>query len=153
MCTAAPPRRPGVLVVADEPCVLSVLSALLRMEGFAPLQAENAHTALAALRAHPGEIDAALIQQQTPGHDGAAACRRLREAEPGLRCWLLAPGVGAASPGGFEGRLAKPFTLGQLRACLAEVRTDARRRAARHHLSGSGQPGVVAAPEGDAGSS
>jgi CheY-like chemotaxis protein len=141
-----------VLLVADEPCLLSVLSALLRMEGFAPFQAENAHTALAALRAHPGKIDAALIQQRVPGYDGATACGLLRKAEPGLRCWLLAPGVGPASPGEFEGRLAKPFTLGQLRACLAEVRTDTR-RAARHHLPGSGQPRGVAVPEVETGSS
>jgi DNA-binding response OmpR family regulator len=140
MCNLPPPRRPCVLLVADGPGLRSVLSALLRMEGFAPLQAENVHTALVALSDSGGEVDASLIYLQGPGQDAAAACQALREARPGLPCWLLAPAGSPPLPGGFRGRLAKPFTLGQLRACLAEVRAASRRRAAQTCPAALGRP-------------
>jgi CheY-like chemotaxis protein len=124
MGDAPVPRRPVVLVVSDEPRALSALSAFLRVEGFAPFPAEGAHAALAALRGLGGEVDAALVDLHAPGRGGAEACRLLREARPGLRCWLISEG-GEGPPGGPEGVLVRPFTLAQLRDCLAAVRAGA----------------------------
>jgi two-component system response regulator MprA len=113
------PRRTGVLVIDDEPRALSVTSALLALEGFRPFQAKDARSALDALRGHAGDIDCALIDLHMPGADGVATCRLLREARPGLPCWLITGGAPATEPlEGFEGLIPKPFTSDALRARL-----------------------------------
>jgi two-component system, cell cycle sensor histidine kinase and response regulator CckA len=113
------PRRTGVLVVDDEPRVLSVTSALLALEGFRPFQAKDARSALDALRGHARDIDCALIDLHMPGEDGVATCRLLREARPGLPCWLITGAAPAtATLEGFEGLVPKPFTSDALRARL-----------------------------------
>jgi two-component system, cell cycle sensor histidine kinase and response regulator CckA len=113
------PRRTGVLVVDDEPIVLSVTSALLALEGFRAFPARDAQAALHALRGHAGEIDCALIDLHMPGLDGAATCRLLREERPGLPCWLITGAAAAKAPmEGFQGLIPKPFTSDALRAPL-----------------------------------
>jgi DNA-binding response OmpR family regulator len=118
---ACPQNRPtGLLVVHEDPRVLSVLCALLKMEGFVTTRGGNAHAAVTALREHPGQIDAALIDADTPA--GVEAWRALRTAAPWLRCWLLRRDSGGLPGEGAEGVVAKPFTLAALRSCLDAVR-------------------------------
>jgi CheY-like chemotaxis protein len=120
-------RRPGVLVVDDEPRVLAVLSAMLELEGFAAHQAANAHAALAVVDARAGDIDCALIDLHMPGPGGEEAGRLLRGAKPGLRCWLMTGGDEGEGPppAGFEGVLAKPFSRARFHACLTAMRAYA----------------------------
>jgi DNA-binding response OmpR family regulator len=122
MCLFPPTRLPGLLVIHDDPRVLSVLCALIKLEGFAAHRAANVHAALACLRGSAGEIGAALIDVDKTS--GAEACGLLRAAAPGLRCWLMssATTVQGACVQGAEGVLAKPFTLAALRGCLEAMR-------------------------------
>jgi CheY-like chemotaxis protein len=121
MAQAQPGRRPGVLVVDDAPDVLAVLSAMLRMEGCTPHPAAGAGAALGLLAANPGVIDCALIDRNMPGVGGEEACRLLRAAKPGLRCWLMTGEGDVLAPPGFEGVLAKPISRAALRSCLAAL--------------------------------
>lgn len=127
MSQAQADRRPGVLVVDDEPRILAILAAMLELEGFAAHQAANAHAALAVVGARAGDIDCALIDLHMPGPDGEEACRLLRGAKPGLRCWLMTGGDEGEGPPpeGFEGVLAKPFSRARFRACLTAMRASA----------------------------
>jgi CheY-like chemotaxis protein len=126
MSQAQTDRRPGVLVVDDEPRILAVLAAMLELEGFAAIQAANAYAALAAVGARAGDIDCALIDLHMPGPDGEEAGRLLRGAKPGLRCWLMTGGEegGEPPPEGFQGVLAKPFSRARLHDCLTAMRVD-----------------------------
>jgi DNA-binding response OmpR family regulator len=122
MCAFPPTRLPGLLVIHDDPRVLSVLCALVKMEGFAPHRATNAHAALACLRGGPGEIGAALIDADKTS--GAEVCELLQAAAPGLRCWVMSStrAVHGSGVPGAEGVLPKPFTLAALRGCLESMR-------------------------------
>ena len=70
-------RRFRVLVVDDQPDVLSVLQAMLMAAGFDVIVAKDALSGLrTAYREHP---DAILLDVMMPDMDGFEACRRLRE--------------------------------------------------------------------------
>ncbi len=70
-------RRFRVLVVDDQPDVLSVLQAMLTAAGFDVIVAKDALSGLrVAYREHP---DAILLDVMMPEIDGFEACRRLRE--------------------------------------------------------------------------
>jgi DNA-binding response OmpR family regulator len=124
MTPSQAPARFGVLVVEDEPLILDFVTTSIRALGFAAHGARGGREAERLLREKPGEIDAALIDLQMPGLDGGATCRVLREVKPELRCCLMSGlGHGATSlPDGFCCVLGKPFTLPELRTCLALLR-------------------------------
>ncbi|MFO0846757.1 MAG: response regulator [Gemmataceae bacterium] len=124
MCLHPRPRRPGVLIVDGKPLVRGLLAALLTMEGFTPYRAGSAEDAVTVLRERAGEIDAALIDLETPGDGGLELRRRLAGLKPGLRCGLMGRMrvSDATLPEGFRHALDKPFTLAQLRACLDSLR-------------------------------
>jgi two-component system KDP operon response regulator KdpE len=73
----APPARPRVLVVDDEPQILRALRVVLREAGFEVLSAESVPEALdlAAVRAPR----AAIVDLVLPGGDGVQVTRSLRE--------------------------------------------------------------------------
>ena len=79
------------------------------------------------MRENAAEIDAATIDLRMPGLDGVATCRLLRSVKPQLRCCLMSGlGHGVTSlPDGFCCVLGKPFTLPELRTCLAFLRERA----------------------------
>src|SRR5262249_61696603 len=72
----------SVLVVDDEPYVLAIVSALLRLEGARPVKAADACDALALLAANPPGPDCALIDLDLRGACGLELCRLRRKARP-----------------------------------------------------------------------
>ena len=90
----ARPRKPGVLVVEDEPAVLTMLERLLRHHGFAPVLAGNSHAALAAFRQHYGAIDLVLLDVQMPAPDGPATLAALRQIDPYVRAVFMSGNTG-----------------------------------------------------------
>lgn len=68
-------RQPRVLVVDDEPQLVSVLSYALQKEGFEPIPAYDGRQALEVVRFQ--EVDLAVIDVMLPDRDGISLCAEL----------------------------------------------------------------------------
>src|SRR5947207_4878303 len=69
-------RKPGVLVVDDEPAVRVVLSVGLRRLGFPVWEAANGDEAVRIYKQHRDCIEAVLLDVCLPGVDSPAALAR-----------------------------------------------------------------------------
>ena len=105
--------RQTVLIVDDEPHVRRLLSQVLERDGYEVLEAEDHHTALAAIRNRSADL--ALIDIDLPGPSGRQVAAALRRA--GLRRSVFITGLDPSQLIA-EGRLTdgdplvrKPFTL------------------------------------------
>jgi CheY-like chemotaxis protein len=115
--------RPAVLVVEDEPRLRHLLTRYCQAIGVDSFAAGDAAEAARLLRAHAGQIGAALIDLRMPGGDGLEVRRRLDGVKPGLPCCLMSGlvGEGDAAPDGFRRALGKPFRLAELQSCLDDL--------------------------------
>jgi two-component system, OmpR family, response regulator MprA len=119
--------RPRVLVVDDDPKVLSLMDRGLAFEGYAVDVASDGNAALAIARDRPPHL--VILDVMMPGIDGLEVCRRLRTANGDLAILML---TGRASvPARIEGLdagaddyLVKPFAFDEL---LARIRALLRR--------------------------
>ena len=127
-------RRPArLLVVDDEPDIVSMLVSYFTMSGMEAVGAHNAADALA----HADEpIDLALLDINMPGMDGIELCRRMRERLSCPIIFLTARVEDADQIEGFsagaDDYVLKPFSLevlgARVRAHLARgVRSEAAR--------------------------
>src|SRR5581483_10650261 len=82
--------RKTVLVVEDEPTVLTVLVAALSQAGFTVWKAPNAEAALRLSRASREPVDLLLTDVMMPGMNGAELADRLLAERPGLRVLFTA---------------------------------------------------------------
>ena len=119
--------RPRVLVVDDDPKVLSLMDRGLAFEGYAVDVASDGHTALSIARDRPPHL--VVLDVMMPGIDGLEVCRRLRATTTDVAILML---TGRASvPARIEGLdagaddyLVKPFAFDEL---LARIRALLRR--------------------------
>jgi two-component system, OmpR family, response regulator MprA len=115
-----------VLVVDDDPAVLSGLRRALVLEDYDVTVAEDGETALAI--AERDTPDLVVLDVMLPGLDGITVCRRLREQSSVPILMLTArDSVGdrvAGLDGGADDYLVKPFELDEL---LARARALLRR--------------------------
>jgi signal transduction histidine kinase len=110
---AAPTSRSRVLLVDDDPLVLSATADMLRELGHEPVGIMSAKRAIEFLRG--GErADLAILDYAMPEMSGAALAEQLRAASPGLPL-LLATGYSETEKGGPNlPRLDKPYTIAEL---------------------------------------
>jgi signal transduction histidine kinase len=129
-------RSRRILVVDDDPLVLSSTAAMLDDLGHSVLEASSAPRALDVLRAG-AMVDLVITDQAMPGMSGIDLIRKVRESWPDIPV-ILASGYAELpdSPDLPEARLAKPFHQQELAACIAialggdkVVRLSASRRA------------------------
>jgi two-component system, OmpR family, response regulator MprA len=117
---------PRVLVVDDDPAVLSGLRRALALEGYAVQVAESGEVALALAAAEAPDL--VVLDVMLPDADGLAVCRRLRETGSMPIVLLTArdtvPDRVAGLDSGADDYLVKPFALDEL---LARVRAQLRR--------------------------
>jgi two-component system, OmpR family, response regulator MprA len=119
-------NTPSVLVVDDDPAVLSAVVRGLRIEGYRPLPAEDGTTALSLARCESPQL--AILDWMLPDMDGLALCRELREIG-GLPILMLTARDGvldrvAGLDSGADDYLVKPFAMPEL---LARLRALLRR--------------------------
>jgi response regulator RpfG family c-di-GMP phosphodiesterase len=74
------PLTQTLLLVDDEPNILSALQRLFRRDGYTLLATSNAEEALALLASHP--VDVILSDQRMPGMSGVEFLRRVKETHP-----------------------------------------------------------------------
>ncbi len=89
----APPAAVGgketILVVEDEPSLLSLVSRVLRRDGYAVLEAVSPQEAEALVRRHDGPLHLLLTDMVMPGMSGRELWRRVKPLRPGLRCVIM----------------------------------------------------------------
>jgi two-component system response regulator MprA len=115
-----------ILVVDDDPKILSLLRRGLSFEGYTVTTAEDGPGALSAARDEPPDL--VVLDVQLPGLDGIEVCRRLRAADSTPILMLTArdtvPDRVAGLDAGADDYLVKPFAFDEL---LARVRALLRR--------------------------
>jgi two-component system response regulator MprA len=121
-----------ILLVDDEPAVLSGLRRALTLEDYEVALAENGETALEVAAAR--RIDLVVLDLMLPGLSGFTVCRKLRATAPSLPILMLTardtvPDRVAGLDSGADDYLVKPFAIDEL---LARVRALLRR--AQPHL-------------------
>ncbi|MGO1057334.1 response regulator transcription factor [Crossiella sp. CA198] len=130
---AADSSRPArVLVVDDEPNILELLSAALRLSGFEVHAADTGARALTVAREVVPDI--VILDVMLPDQDGFTLARRLRAAQERLPVLFLTARDGVADriaglTAGGDDYVTKPFSLEEvvlrLRAILRRTRAVA----------------------------
>lgn len=130
--TAEPSRPARVLVVDDEPNILKLLSAALRLSGFEVHAADTGGRALAIAREVAPDI--VVLDVMLPDQDGFTLARRLRAVREHLPVLFLTARDGVADriaglTAGGDDYVTKPFSLEEvvlrLRAILRRTRAVA----------------------------
>jgi PAS domain S-box-containing protein len=123
---SAPAPRETVLVVEDEPLILTVTTRMLAHLGYGVLAAKSPGEAFALAKQHAGGVDLLLSDVIMPAMNGRDLAAALLAQHAGLRCLFMSGytadiiaehGVLAAG----VHFLQKPFTLQELEAKLREA--------------------------------
>jgi len=119
-------RSARVLLVDDDPAVLSGLRRALALEGYEVVAAEDGETALLGVGVHAPDI--VILDVMLPGMDGLTACEKIRASSSVPILMLTArdtlPDRVAGLDSGADDYLVKPFAADEL---LARVRALLRR--------------------------
>ncbi|WP_090563046.1 ATP-binding protein [Belnapia rosea] len=108
--TAAPGRRPRVLLVDDEPLVRTVLAGELIDAGYEVVEAEDGGAALALLQ--KGEAIQLLVTDLAmPGLDGVGLIREAQHRLPGLPAIIVTGYAGDAANLAIGAVVGGPFAL------------------------------------------
>ena len=118
-----------VLVVDDDPKILSLLRRGLSFAGYVVDAAAAGEAALAAARDRPPDI--VVLDVMLPGVDGLEVCRRLRLGDASLPILMLTakdrvPDRVAGLDAGADDYLVKPFAFDELLARLRALLRRAR---------------------------
>ncbi len=126
------PRRGGarrILIVDDEPALVSVLAQALRYAGYQVVTAGDGAEGVAQFQHFRGEIAAVVTDSMMPVMDGATMIHELRRMDPGIP--ILA--TSGLHPSGAMDRLVeagtvrflqKPYTAEQLQEALSLLLGD-----------------------------
>lgn len=116
----------SILVVDDEPALVTLLEELLHGLGYAPVGYTDPVAALRVLRAAPQRFAVVITDEVMPGLSGTGLTRDLRLHAPSLPV-LLISGYGGtalasrAAAAGVTRVLAKPLQRAELARVLADV--------------------------------
>jgi DNA-binding response OmpR family regulator len=122
-------EEPTILLVEDDPTLLSTLTYNLTRDGYRVISADNGEDALAQVKEHGDAIDLILLDVMLPRLNGFQVLRAVRRAHSIPVLMLSARGEEQDKVDGLElgadDYVVKPFALREL---LARVRAVARRR-------------------------
>jgi CheY-like chemotaxis protein len=116
---------PVILVVDDEPDVLTFLTLGLEHCGFIVHPVASAKEAIVFYEQHP-EIDLVFLDVFMPDLDGPATFQRLRQINPAVRCCLNTGLIERGTEAdwlasGIVGVFQKPFRLPELAKALHQL--------------------------------
>ncbi|MDH7482499.1 MAG: response regulator [Armatimonadota bacterium] len=113
--------KPSILIVDDEPQVLSLLTEALERNEYQTFGAQNAETALELLKKK--QIDVIFLDLRMPATDGAQTLERIRETHPTTPVVIITAYprdllVDRAMKLGAFACLIKPFSMADVLAIL-----------------------------------
>jgi two-component system, OmpR family, response regulator MprA len=124
-------RTTRVLIVDDEPRILSMMRRVLEADGYDVVMAGDGHSALDILRSEP--IDLVILDVMMPGMDGFEVCRLARRESVVPILLLTARDASTDKVTGLDcgadDYVVKPFETDEL---MARVRALLRRAQPRH---------------------
>lgn len=117
-------RSLDVLVVDDDPLILTVVDLMVRHVGHTVRTASDANAALDVLADSPADVIVSDIRM--PGMDGLALARLVRKDYPQIPIILMTGYLseyssGSASEIGVDGILKKPFKSTELIAAITQA--------------------------------
>ena len=124
--TLASTTSPHVLVVDDDPRILSMMRRILEVDGYSVVTAAEGDAALETLRRE--QVDLVVLDVMMPGADGFEVCRTVRRESPVPILMLTARDEAVDKVNGLDcgadDYVVKPFDAEEL---LARVRALLRR--------------------------
>jgi len=123
--TAEPAQAATLLLVDDEPSILSALRRLFRPQGYRVLTAEGGQAALDLV--HGESIDLVISDMRMPGMDGAQFLEKVRQAQPHAARILLtgyadiASTIAAINGGEIHRYIAKPWDDNDIQLVVREA--------------------------------
>jgi CheY-like chemotaxis protein len=119
-------RKPGVLVVDDDPAIHTLLEPVLWQHGFKVWSASNGLQALDIYQELRGDIDLGLIDVCMPGLDGPRTLAALQRLNPEIRCCFMSGDPGRYTEDDLLQRgavafLQKPFRFSDLVSLLWQL--------------------------------
>jgi len=130
-------QEPVILLVEDDPTLLTTLSYNLMREKYSVLMAADGESALSEVREHGSSIDLVILDVMLPGLNGFQVLRQIRRSWDIPVMMLSARGEEQDKVDGLElgadDYIVKPFALREL---LARVRAVSRRRGSGVQPSG-----------------
>jgi DNA-binding response OmpR family regulator len=117
---------PVILVVDDDPTILTFLRLVLPQEGFAVLTASNGAEAIEVFRHARNWIAAVLLDVRMPGLDGSQTLTALREIDPEVPCCFMSGDTAEYSSEELckqsgSSVIGKPFQLSELVSVLRRL--------------------------------
>ncbi|MFT3720650.1 ATP-binding protein [Pseudorhodoferax sp.] len=116
----------AVLVVDDEPALVTLAEEMLASLGYEPFGLSSSTEALERVRREPARFDLVLTDERMPGLAGTALAEALRRIRPGLPV-VLASGYGGpdleqrAAAAGIRVLLKKPLVRAELARAVAQA--------------------------------
>jgi two-component system copper resistance phosphate regulon response regulator CusR len=124
----------NILIVEDEPPIVSILKRGLMEEGFSPSIAPDGNIALQMVSDHP--FDLILLDIMLPGINGLELCKLIKKDHPQIAIILLTAlgtteNIVTGLDNGADDYLVKPFKMAELNARIRRLlrRVDGAQRA------------------------
>jgi CheY-like chemotaxis protein len=122
--------RPAVLVVDDDPMLLTLLRTVLERRGFEVLAASSGPQGVELYKRRHDSTAVALLDVCMPGQDGPQTLAQLRQVDPDLRVCFMSGNTGVYEPDDLRafGALRffpKPFAIHDLAEELWQLAREA----------------------------
>jgi len=118
----------NILVVDDDPVAQRIMKMFVEKSGYTPTIITDGPKGLAAALA-PDAPPIILLDWMLPGMDGIAVCRKIREAKPKVRPYVIMLSakhgkeeIAAGLDAGADDFVSKPFNVAEMQARLRVAR-------------------------------